>query len=460
MKTGIKNSIVALGFLGTFISFSNIAQAAYFNTTPIIRCNQTISRALSVGSQNNDVVTLQNYLYRVGYLQAYPNGYFGYQTKRAVQNFQADNYIRVTGTVGEQTRNALNERLCDSSTSMYSYDDYSYGYNTGVTYVDGYDPYAIVVSPNFSEPTVYATPQTYSNYSQDSSPSQIVISGTTIVSQNQTTPLTNGIIPATSQVSGTSIVYSPNLGYVVGVTPRAGSLTISTPSVNSLYNEGDTVNMVWTTSNLNATQYVVILENKNTRLTKTVAVTSSNSASFVLTKDVLDTVCAGICDNNQQGQFSIVVTTPVTDISGNTSTFRAAVTPITIKRPFGGFGYGAVSLTTSKTPVNNNEAFKLYVNIPTGASWNSSVVYGNYSFKIRASCPAGVQVSIAGATCGQDFTIPLAPTFFQQEIPAIINNTTWYKQDVTFTLTVTNLAGQVIGTSQTVVSSNGAPFSW
>ena len=216
--------------------------------------------------------------------------------------------------------------------------------------------------------------------------------------------------------------------------------------------------LVWTTSNLNTLGgYTIVLENNTTNQSKAVTTTSSNSASFVLTKELLDAVCSGACNNSQQGSYRVVVTTPVRDIAGNVSTLRAAVAPVTIKRPIANFG--TVSITTSKTPVNSGEVFKLYVNIPTGASWNANV-YNQYSFKIRAVCPTGVTVSIAGTPCGQDFSIPFAPSYFQSEIPVALSNATWYQQNVTFILTATTLQGQVLGTSQVNVTANHTPFNW
>jgi peptidoglycan hydrolase-like protein with peptidoglycan-binding domain len=467
MKTGIKNSIIALGFLGTFISFGGVVSAGYFNTTPVITCNQTITRVLQLGSQNSDVLTLQNYLSRAGYLQANPNGYFGYQTKRAVQTFQADNYIRVTGVVGEQTRNALNERLCDNSVSIYG--DTMYGYNDGTTYVDGYDPHAIVVSPTPSTPAIYATPQinTGTSYVQNTqnvstyngalSTGGIAVSGTASAAPY----IPGNLAPATSQVQGSSIVYSPGVGYVVALTQVPQSLTINTPRSNAVYNEGDTVYLTWSTSNLNAKQYAILLENKSTRVSRTVAVTgasaSLNNASFVLSKGLLDDLCSGSCDANQQGQFSIVITTPVTDIAGITTTFRAGVSPIVIKRPLSGYGISGVTMTT-KNPVSSSEAFRLYINLPGGYAGNTSI-YNSYSFRVRATCPQGVQIYIGGVTCGQDFVIPSGTGFFQPELPVTVNNTTWFNQEVVFDLVIVDQRGYVVGQAQTKTTVNGAPNS-
>jgi len=460
MKTGIKKGIVALGFFAGGLAFAN---AGYFDATPITRCDVRLTNYLSFGSKDGQVLVLQDILSRGGYLQATPNGYFGPSTRAAVRAFQGDNGLPTSGVVGSATLDALNERACDSDTrgdslsyaSNYynTYNDYL-SYSSPVTYVDSYDAYVNVVSPAYSNPVAIPVNQstvptiafTSSGIPSTASASTYTIP-TTVVSPVYT--------PATSQVASTNIVYSPSLGYTYGIVPQPGVLTILSPRANTLYNEGDTVNLTWSTNNLNATGFTILLENTSTGQSKVVAYTSNKSTAFVLTKDILDGVCAGACDNSQQGSFRIVITTPVTDIAGVTSTFRAAIAPITIKRPYSTFG--TVSISASKTPVASGEIFKLYVNIPTGASWDSNL-YGNYSFKIRAVCPPSVTVSIAGVQCGQNFTIPFAPTYFQQEIPTAITNASWYTQTVTYQITVTNLLGQTLGTATTNVVVNPIPL--
>jgi peptidoglycan hydrolase-like protein with peptidoglycan-binding domain len=468
MKTGINNAIktglVALGFFGIL---ATTASAAYFDYAPAPKCDVQITRQLSNGSEGVEVTVLQNFLNRAGLLSATPNGHFGPATTAAVRAFQYQNGISATGTVGPMTRNAINERMCDTdlTANSLSYDSYytSYGGTSGVTVVDPHDPFAPfvqVVTPNNTIPNVYQNPQsTYASPAYATNGS--IVSTPVITSSNGFVP------PATTNVAvaSTNIIYSPSIGYTYGITPTSGTLTVLTPSANAVYNEGDTVNVVWTTSNLTASAYTVVLENSSTGQSKAVATTGGNSASFALTKDVLDAVCSSACTsynynspaNNYEGGYRIVVTTPIRDIAGNISTFRAAVSPVTIHRPYGYFG--SVAITTNKNPVNSNEVFKLYVNIPTGAAWNANL-YGQYSFKIRATCPAGVTAVIAGVPCGNDFVIPYAPVYFQSEVPASVTNTSWFSQNVTFTLTATNLAGQVIGSSQTTVTANAAPFSW
>lgn len=454
----LKNSLMALGFMGIL---TTTASAAYFDSAPAPRCDVQINRTMQTGSEGTDVSVLQDFLNRAGFLSVTPNGYFGPATRAAVRAFQSENYIPATGTVGPVTLDAINERMCDTDLHATNYGSYgsvsygSYGSSAGVTYVDPYDPFVKVISPAVTAPTIYTNPQNapvattinYGNYGSNSA---------STVASSFTAP---AIVPGTTNggIASTNVIYSPYIGYTYGITPASGSITITSPVQNAIYNEGDTVFLSWTTSNISANGYTILLENTSTGQSKSVASASGNSVSFTLSKDVLDAVCAGACDNNQQGTFRIVVTTPLRDIAGTVSTFRAAVAPITIRRPFSNFG--TVSITTNKNPVASNEIFKLYVNIPTGASWNSNV-YGQYSFKIHAICPTGVSVSIAGIPCGQDFSIPYAPTFFQSEIPTFVSNSTFYQQNVTYILTVTSLTGQTISTAQTTVTVNATPFSF
>lgn len=463
----MKKIILIAGVLGIFAGSTAITSAGYFNTSPISRCNISITSQLQTGSENEDVYTLQSLLSRAGYLNANPNGYFGPATKSAVKRFQRDNGISATGYVGEMTINAINERLCDTDVNGDALSYNNYGYGSGVTYVDAYDAYARVISPTITTPTVYTNPQSSINNSSyvnvnDTYNTSVYSTPSTSAypTYNPSAPNTYPVLtPATTQnqIQSTNIIYSPSTGYTYGIVPQPGSLTISTPLANTVYNEGDTVYLAWSTKNLNVSGFNILLENNITGQSKIVASTQGNNASFVLTKQVLDSVCFGVCDNNQQGSFRVVVTTPVTDIAGTTSALRAAISPITIKRPI---AFPSVSISGSKNPVNSNEVFKLYVNIPTVPVLNTNT-YGQYSFKIHAICPASVQVSIAGVPCGQDFDMPVPTTNFQQEIPAVITNGTYYRRDVTFELNVVNnVNSQLIGTAQTTITVNATPFNF
>lgn len=447
----MKKIIMALGVIGGFMCSGAFASAAYFNNTPIEQCNVQITSNLSAGSENDEVFALQNLLNQGGYMYVSPNGYFGPSTKAALKRFQIDNAIFPTGMVGSATRNALNERLCDGDVrgENMSYGQYNYyGSYTSTTYVDNFDPYVRVVSPASVNPSLYNNPPTtvatVANVAQFSNPLS-----TNYGSVN--------ITPTQNNIFSTNVIYSPYVGYTYGIIPQSGVLTIKTPLANSVYNEGDTVILAWNTSNLNANQYQILLENTSSNQSKVVAVSSANNASFVLTREILDLVCSGACDNNNTGSFRIVVTTPVTDIAGIASTFRAAVSPITIKRPF--YGVAQVSISSSKTPISSGETFKLYVNVPN-PNYNSNNYYTQYSFKIRAICVNNVQVSIAGTPCGQDFLMPTSSNYFQQEIPSVITNSSWYRQDVIYEINAFDINGKIVGTARTTITVNPSPFNW
>jgi peptidoglycan hydrolase-like protein with peptidoglycan-binding domain len=469
----MRKIIVATAFLGIFAGTLTSAFAGYFNTAPLNGCNVQITNTLQAGSENSDVYTLQQMLTNSGYLHATPNGYFGPATVSAVIRFQNDNGLSATGKVGEATRNVINERLCETDVlTVSSYDNY--GYNSGVTYVDQYDPYARVISPTQTYASIYNTPQgdvaftsagsVYTNPATYPDPTSYY-SGTSYPATTVSNPAysfsANPIItPATSQIQSTGLIYSSNLGYLYGVVPTPGSITITTPLANAFYNEGDTVNIAWSTNNINASAFQVFVENTSTGQSKQVAYVTGNNASFVLTRELLDAVCSGTCNNNQQGNFRFVIATPLTDIAGTTSNFRAMISPITIRRPYSILA--AININASKTPVASGEAFRMYVNTPgiSQSAWNAGL-YGNAVIKLRALCVnTNVQVSIANVLCGQDFTMPVSSVIGEQGVPIIITNSTWFTQDVVFEVNLINQNGQIMGTSQTKVTVNPPAFNW
>lgn len=428
----MKKIIAIIGFFGLFVSGLNVTSAAYFNADPIIRCDSYITRTLRLGSENEEVYTLQVMLANAGFLRAAPNGYFGYQTMSAVRSFQMSNGIMPTGIVGESTRSVINESLCGGS------------YSSGVTYVNGVDPYVRVISPNEQAPAIYATPQGNISYSTNA------ISSNTYSSYSSLPVNT-----VDGKITGTNVVYNPAIGYTYGIQTVSGSVTVTSPLANSFYSEGETVLVNWTSKNVSSQVYTIVLESVITGQTTVVAKLSGNSYSFVLSKSLLDSVCSGACNNGQTGAYRIVVTVPTTDIAGNTSTLRAAVAPITIRRPI---AQGTVTLTSSVSLVNSNEAFKLYVNIPSTVASDGNL--DSYSVKIKAICPSVVTVSIAGIPCGQEFMAPYTAISSQSGVPVKIVNTTWYKQEVMFQAVVVNSFGQAITGADVKVSVNATPFSW
>ncbi len=434
----MKKIIAITGFMSIFATSLLTASAGYFNPAPVSVCSDTITRTLRVGSRNNEVVALQNFLHQEGYLYAIPNGYFGNQTMQAVSAFQAENGILVTGTVGAYTREAVNNALCGNVGTSFDPSLYA----QGVTFVQGSDPFVTVINPPVTNPALYATPK----------------------SSSYTVTTTGGVMTPSiahtldGQVAS-HIVYNPASGYTYGVVPNSGSVTVSSPSAQAFYYEGDSVYVAWTTNNLSPSTFSVMLESSISGQSKLVGVTQGNTYSFILTKELLDSVCSGTCTNFQKGSFKVVVTTPTIDIAGNVSTLRATVAPITISRPI---TYTSFALTGSKNPVNSGEAFKLYFTIPSTSPFGEALpeMYKVASVRIVALCPSGVSSSIAGVACGQEFILPSTVSTQEQQIPVVITNTTWYKQDVTYRITVTNYANQVIGSAETKVTVNGLPFSF
>ncbi len=105
-----KLAIVAIFFFGTSIF-------TYAST-----CT-TLTKNLSKGSENSEVLTLQQFLFDDGYLTAKPNGYFGNGTVAAVKRFQSKNGVAVTGTIGPVGRAKIKELSCKSQTQSNSIKD-------------------------------------------------------------------------------------------------------------------------------------------------------------------------------------------------------------------------------------------------------------------------------------------------------------------------------------------------
>ncbi|VBB07647.1 Hypothetical protein LUCI_2912 [Lucifera butyrica] len=59
------------------------------------------------GMRGKDIFTIQQYLIKAKYLAGMPDGKYGYQTLRAVIQFQRDSGLPVNGVIDEKTRTAL-----------------------------------------------------------------------------------------------------------------------------------------------------------------------------------------------------------------------------------------------------------------------------------------------------------------------------------------------------------------
>ena len=76
-----------------------------------------VNAALKQGDRSNDVIVLQQKLKHLGYFQGQATGYFGSQTKVAVQNFQKSRNLLADGVAGNKTLRALNNNSNSTSVS-------------------------------------------------------------------------------------------------------------------------------------------------------------------------------------------------------------------------------------------------------------------------------------------------------------------------------------------------------
>ncbi len=68
-----------------------------------------------LGTRNEDVVALQSFLTKQGYLSGSIDGVFGRQTEQGVKNFQTTNRLVVDGKVGTVTRTLINKKITEAS---------------------------------------------------------------------------------------------------------------------------------------------------------------------------------------------------------------------------------------------------------------------------------------------------------------------------------------------------------
>ncbi len=93
---------------GLFVSASVI-----FATSSVSAMTCTnLTKSLSKGSENSEVLKLQQFLFDGGYLTVKPNGYFGNGTVAAVKKFQIANGTSPVGSVGPATRSKIKEVSC------------------------------------------------------------------------------------------------------------------------------------------------------------------------------------------------------------------------------------------------------------------------------------------------------------------------------------------------------------
>lgn len=77
-----------------------------------------LTKSLSKGQENSEVLKLQQFLVDGGYLTVKPNGYFGAVTVTAIKKFQLANGMSPVGSVGPLTRSKLKEVSCGFSSKI------------------------------------------------------------------------------------------------------------------------------------------------------------------------------------------------------------------------------------------------------------------------------------------------------------------------------------------------------
>jgi peptidoglycan hydrolase-like protein with peptidoglycan-binding domain len=97
--------------------FVNLTSAQEVNTTSLKTNCINLTVSLKQGNRSSNVVVLQNFLREKGYLNAPATGFFGAQTLKAVKNFQKDNNINATGSIGPITRALINKLNCKKEDS-------------------------------------------------------------------------------------------------------------------------------------------------------------------------------------------------------------------------------------------------------------------------------------------------------------------------------------------------------
>lgn len=103
----MKNSLIRFALLSSFLPM-----LAFADTSTCVN----LTKNLSKGVENNEVLKLQQFLSNEGYLTKIPNGYFGVGTLTAVKKFQLANGISQVGSVGAVTRKKIAELTMCSTT--------------------------------------------------------------------------------------------------------------------------------------------------------------------------------------------------------------------------------------------------------------------------------------------------------------------------------------------------------
>jgi peptidoglycan hydrolase-like protein with peptidoglycan-binding domain len=95
-----QNNFIRFPLLGLFLLLAF--------SSPLDVNAQTFTHPLTLGNSGQEVTALQQLLVTLGFLNTTPSGYYGRLTFAAVKAFQKAHSLEVVGSIGPQTRAALN----------------------------------------------------------------------------------------------------------------------------------------------------------------------------------------------------------------------------------------------------------------------------------------------------------------------------------------------------------------
>jgi N-acetylmuramoyl-L-alanine amidase len=96
-----------LSYIIVILLTLSICTAAIFRNDIINLIGYSKAAISYYGSSGQEVIDIQDKLYKWGYYKAIVDGDYGYQTYRAVRSFQAKNGLQVDGVAGPETLAAL-----------------------------------------------------------------------------------------------------------------------------------------------------------------------------------------------------------------------------------------------------------------------------------------------------------------------------------------------------------------
>lgn len=421
--------VVSFGALSTLALSRALSYVAISNHA----CGYALSRDMAYGSSDRstggEVTTLQRFLRDNGYLNAIPNGNFGPLTRSALISYQLDSGIYGSGVVDATVRDFINNSYCNGT-----YTGQVYSSNTSVP--TGYSDYRTMSgTASYSNTNV-------SNVSSVVSVSPVytasnVLNSPIVVNQGQ-------VMPYGAPITGCSFVYP---GYCNNNSNV--SLVMTTPKNGAVYREGDTVVAnFYLNGNASNPNIDLILENKTTKERVVLGRSNGGSVSGILTKDLLDRVCAN-CGIFVNQEYSLVLRATFVE-NGIGRNLESTVTPVFITRQ-AYINSSNFLVTSTKSTIESGEIARIGVMV-SGNGINTT----NVKVGLKLLCESGV----TGYTCGTKTYLPLTTvvdTATYDEVQAIsnvtlTNNSYFFTRNAKFVLTLEDANGVVLSEKELQVN--------